>query len=324
MRDSAWITRMLAISLVVLGVIVFFIGSKDVSSSDKLGNSDSSSEQSAWSPAKVQYQSDLKPPAALSPNKPVNNQAAQAKVAPVLTTPTPTTPAPTTPVATTPAQTAPKKTSASKPPLKRTFTTTYAFKSYTPKYVVAWADPSNYGDRFATDVYGTSVSNPPIIVLHETSNSAQSAVNTFRSNNSQDENRQVSYHTLIARNGLVVYLVPPDKRAFGAGNSVFDGLNGPETVQTNPTLKPSVNNFAYHVSLETPPDAWDKNVSSHSGYTDEQYNSLAWLVAQSDVPDERITTHRAVDRSGQRIDPVSFDFDKFYSILHSFREIAIN
>lgn len=311
MRDSAWITRMLAISLVVLGVIVFFIGSKDVSSSSKLGNSDSSSEQSAWSPAKVQYQSDLKPPAALSPNKPVNNQAAQASLAPV-----PTTPAPTTPV--------PKKTVASKQAPKRTFTTTYAFKSYTPKYVVAWADPSNYGDRFATDVTGTPVSNPPIIVLHETSNSAQSAVNTFRSNNSQDENRQVSYHTLIARNGLVVYLVPPDKRAFGAGNSVFDGINGPETVQTNPTLKPSVNNFAYHVSLETPPDAWDKNVPSHSGYTDEQYNSLAWLVAQSDVPDERITTHRAVDRSGQRIDPVSFDFDKFYSILHSFRELAIN
>jgi hypothetical protein len=89
-------------------------------------------------------------------------------------------------------------------------------------------------------------------------------------------------------------------------------------------LQPSVNNFAYHVSLETPPDAWDKNVPSHSGYTDKQYKSLAWLVAQSDVPDERITTHRAVDRSGQRIDPVSFDFDQFYSILHSFREIAIN
>lgn len=314
MRDSTWITRMLAISLVVLGVIVFFIGSKDVSSSDKLGEQLGSREQAAWSPAKVQYQSNLKPPAAQIPNQPVNNQPLQASKAPVQPTPAKTIT----------AQAAPKKAPTNKQPPKRAFTTTYAFKSYTPKYVVAWADPSNYGDRFATDVYGTPVNNPPIIVLHETTNSAQSAVNTFRSNNSQDENRQVSYHTLIARNGLVVYLVPPDKRAFGAGNSVFDGLNGSETVQTNPTLKPSVNNFAYHVSLETPPDAWDKNVSSHSGYTDEQYNSLAWLVAQSDVPDERITTHRAVDRSGQRIDPVSFDFDKFYSILHSFREIAIN
>lgn len=317
MRDSAWLTRMLAISLVVLGVIVFFIGSKDVSSSDKLGNH-SSSQQAAWSPAKVQYQSDIKPPVMQTPNIPINNQAVQTKVAPQTTKPQ------VTQTSKPQAQAVQKTNPAKKQLPKRAFTTTYAFKSYTPKYVVAWADPSNYGDRFATDITGAPISNQPIIVLHETSNSAQSAVNTFRTNNSQDENRQVSYHTLIARSGLVVYLVPPDKRAFGAGNSVFDGVNGPETVQTNPTLKPSVNNFAYHVSLETPPDAWDKNVPSHSGYTDEQYNSLAWLVAQSDVPDERITTHRAVDRSGQRIDPVSFDFDKFYSILHSFRELAIN
>jgi N-acetylmuramoyl-L-alanine amidase len=308
-RDGAWITRMLAISLLVFGVIVFFIGSKDVSTSDKLGDS-LSSEQAAWSPAKVQYQSDIKPPAlAQTPNKPINNQPLQAQ-------------APTIPTV------KPQATQKPNPPKQKTpsrsFKTTYAFTSYIPKYIVAWADPSNYGDRFATDINGAPVSNAPIIVLHETSNSAQSAVNTFRANNSQDENRQVSYHTLIARNGLVVYLVPPDKRAFGAGNSVFDGSNGLETVQTNPALPPSVNNFAYHVSLETPPDAWNKNVSSHSGYTEEQYNSLAWLVAQSDVPDERITTHRAVDRSGQRVDPVSFDFDKFYSVLHSYREPAIN
>jgi hypothetical protein len=300
---------MLAISLVVFGVIVFFIGSKDVSSSDKLGDSHLSSEQAAWSPAKVQYQSDLKPPTVPTPSQPINSQPPVVSKAPVPTVK---------------PQATQKPKPATKQLPKRAFTTTSAFKSYTPKYVVAWADPSNYGDRFATDITGTPVNNAPIIVLHETTNSAQSAVNTFRANNSEAENRQVSYHTLIARNGLVVYLVPPDKRAFGAGNSVFDGRYGSETVQTNPTLKPSVNNFAYHVSLETPPEAWDKNVTSHSGYTDEQYNSLAWLVAQSDVPDERITTHRAVDRSGQRIDPVSFDFDRFYSVLHSFREPAIN
>ncbi|MBF2066935.1 MAG: N-acetylmuramoyl-L-alanine amidase [Calothrix sp. C42_A2020_038] len=303
MRDSVWITRLLAISLVILGVIVF-IGSKDVSS-DKYTNNPSS-EQAAWSPAKVQYQSDIKPQVRQT-DQPINSPTVQTNKELAKQT--------------TQVQAAQKTKQVSKPKLpKSTFTTTAAFKRYKPEYVVAWADPSNYGDRYATDINGNPVSNPPIIVLHETSNSAQSAVNTFRTNHSQNEDRQVSYHTLIARNGLVVYLVPPDKRAFGAGNSVFDGPNGAETVQTNPVLKPSVNNFAYHVSLETPPDAWDKNVSNHSGYTDEQYNSLAWLIAQSDVPDERITTHRAVDRSGQRIDPVSFDFDKFYSILHSFRK----
>jgi N-acetylmuramoyl-L-alanine amidase len=200
------------------------------------------------------------------------------------------------------------------------FKTTLAFSSYTPQYLVIWADPSNYGERFATDINGVPANNQPIIVLHETSNSAQSAVNTFKSNHYHDETKQVSYHTLITLSGQVVYLVPPDKRAFGAGDSVFESAAGVETVQTNPNLKPSVNNFAYHVSLETPPDAWDKNVPSHSGYTDAQYNSLAWLIAQSEVPDNRITTHRSVDRSGQRIDPVSFDFDRFFAVLHSFRE----
>jgi N-acetylmuramoyl-L-alanine amidase len=214
----------------------------------------------------------------------------------------------------------PQSKIAKTPPTQHLFKTTSAFSSYTPQYLVMWADSSNYGERFATDIKGVPVYNQPIIVLHETSNSAQSAVNTFTTNHNNDETKQVSYHTLITLSGQVVYLVPPDKRAFGAGDSVFQTATGVETVQTNPNLKPSVNNFAYHVSLETPPDAWNKNVPSHSGYTDAQYNSLAWLIAQSEVPDNRITTHRIVDRSGQRIDPVSFDFDRFFAVLHSFRE----
>jgi hypothetical protein len=302
MRDSVWITRLLAIFLVILAAIVLLSGNREVTDSNLKVSSKLNPKQEAWSPARVQYQSDVKSVVPTSkPNQPNNQVAAR--------TPKPQ-PKPT-------QTTNPVSKSQALP--KQVFATTGAFRSYQPKYTVAWADPSNYGDRFAADVNGIPLVNPPIIVLHETTNSAQSAVNTFKSNHSTDENKQVSYHTLIARNGLVVYLVPPDKRAFGAGNSVFEGSNGIETVQTNPTLKPSVNNFAYHVSLETPPDAWDKNVASHSGYTDEQYYALAWLVAQSDVSDERITTHRAVDRSGQRIDPVSFDFDKFFSILHSFR-----
>ncbi len=301
MRDRVWITRLLAIFLVVLAAIVLLSGNKEVRDSNLKTSSKLNPVQETWNPARVQYQSDIKPVVPTSkPNQPINN-----------------------PVAAVTAKPKPIQTSnpVSKPQLlpKPVFATTGTFRSYQPKYTVAWADSSNYGDRFATDINGTPLANPPIIVLHETTNSAQSAVNTFKRNNSGDENKQVSYHTLIARNGLVVYLVPPDKRAFGAGNSVFESKNGVETVQTNPTLNPSVNNFAYHVSLETPPDAWDQNVTSHSGYTDEQYYALAWLIAQSDVPDDRITTHRIVDRSGQRIDPVSFDFDKFLSILHTFR-----
>lgn len=202
------------------------------------------------------------------------------------------------------------------------YRTTEAFTKYIPQYEVASVDPSNYGERYSKDVRGVTLKNQAIIVLHETGYSASSAINFFQTPHN-DENVQASYHALIKQDGTIVYLVPPQKRAFGAANSVFDGIYGSETVQTNPNLPPSVNNFAYHVSLETPPDGRGDNYQKfHSGYTEAQYNTLAWLIAQSQVPDDRITTHHEVDRSGQKIDPVSFDFDKFLSLLHSFRQLS--
>jgi hypothetical protein len=199
--------------------------------------------------------------------------------------------------------------------------TTAAFRAYKPRYEIAWANPTNFGERFTTDVYGKPVNNQPIIVLHETDAPASSAVNFFKNAN-EDENIQASYHTMIKLDGTVVYIVPPEKRAFGAANSVFDGSLGSETVKTNPLLPASVNNFAYHVGLETPPSGIGNNQQTHSGYTDAQYQSLAWLIAQSNVPERRITTHKLVDRSGQKIDPRSFDFNKFLNILHSFRGVV--
>jgi hypothetical protein len=191
-------------------------------------------------------------------------------------------------------------------------------RQYSPKYKIAWADQTNYGERFIKDVNGVPVNNKPIIVLHETDASSSSVINFFQEPH-LDESVQASYHTMIELDGTVVYIVPPEKRAFGAANSVFDSPYGSETVQTNPQIASSVNNFAYHVSLETPPDGHMNNLPTHSSYTEAQYHSLAWLIAQSNVPDNRITTHKAVDRSGQKIDPRSFDFDKFLSLLHSYR-----
>jgi len=60
------------------------------------------------------------------------------------------------------------------------------------------------------------------------------------------------------------------------------------------------------------------NGDSHSGYTEAQYQSLGWLVAKTDVPLERITTHKNVDRSGSRIDPRSFDADQFKKVLSEY------
>lgn len=201
-----------------------------------------------------------------------------------------------------------------------TYHTTKAFEEYQPQYFRATIDPSNYGDRYRTDIHGRTLNNQPIVVLHETVGSATSAINTFKTHHSSD-NHQSSYHALITLNGTIIYLVPSDKRAFGAGNSVFKSPWGIETVQTNPNLPASVNNFAYHISLETPPDGRKKSGNSyHSGYTDNQYKSLAWLLALSSIPDERITTHQEVDLSGHRFDPRSFDFDKFFRVLHTYRQ----
>jgi N-acetylmuramoyl-L-alanine amidase len=191
---------------------------------------------------------------------------------------------------------------------------------YQPPTQIAWADPSNYGERFTKDVNDVPVSNFPIIVLHETSAPASSSINFFQNPHS-DESIQASYHTIIKLDGTVIYTVPPEKRAFGAANSVFNGPNGPETVKTHPNFAPSVNNFAYHVSLETPPDGWGQNFQqTHSGYTEAQYHSLAWLIAQSNIPEDRITTHKDVDKSGERIDPRSFDFPRFINLLRIERQ----
>jgi hypothetical protein len=201
------------------------------------------------------------------------------------------------------------------------YVTTQAFAQYRPNYEVVSVNPTNYGERYAQDVNGLPLNNQPIIVLHETGYSASSAINFFQVAH-DDENVQASYHTLIKLDGTVVYLVPPEKRAFGAANSVFDSSDGVETVKTNPNLPPSVNNFAYHVSLETPPDGYDAtSQQTHSGYTEAQYNSLAWLIAQSQVPDERITTHKLVDRSSKKVDPINFDGNKFLDLLNTYRQV---
>lgn len=189
--------------------------------------------------------------------------------------------------------------------------------SYQPREVVYLADPSNYGERYKQDAAGNPVDYDYIVVLHETVGSALSAINLFQSPHSRDED-QVSYHTLIDSDGTVIYIVPPEQRAFGAGDSVFSSANGEESVVTNSAFPGSVNNFAYHISLETPPDGRNNNATTHSGYTEAQYQSLAWLISRTTVPDERITTHKDVDQSGTRIDPRSFESERLFSLLHQY------
>jgi N-acetyl-anhydromuramyl-L-alanine amidase AmpD len=124
----------------------------------------------------------------------------------------------------------------------------------------------------------------------------------------------VSYHALVGRDGQVVFLLDPRKRAFGAGNSAFRG----QWAITNPSVGGSVNNFALHISLESPLDGQNGG-PSHSGYTAAQYDGLAALLAlwmqTFPIPADQITTHRAVDLGGERADPRSFDWSALQSRL---------
>lgn len=168
-------------------------------------------------------------------------------------------------------------------------------------------DPSNYGQRHSRDAYGNPLDpTPRLVVLHETVYSMESAINTFRTPHPRDED-QVSYHAVIGLDGRVVTLVDPSQRAYGAGNSAFRGA----WVITNPRVRGSVNNFALHVSLETPADG-EHTGPVHSGYSAAQYDALAALLAvwmeRFPIPPDQITTHRAVDLGGERADPRSFDW----------------
>ena len=169
--------------------------------------------------------------------------------------------------------------------------------------------PSNYSERHKQDAFGNRIDpKPRVVVLHETVYGLGSAINTFVTHHPQDDD-QVSYHMLIGEDGRIIQALDPSKRAFGAGNSAFDG----EWVITNPKAGGSINNFALHLSLETPLDG-ENNASGHSGYSQAQYDALAlvlshWMMNYN-IPAENITTHRHVDLGGERADPRSFDWNE--------------
>lgn len=168
-------------------------------------------------------------------------------------------------------------------------------------------DPSNFGERYRHDAYGNPVDpTPRVVVLHETVYGIQSAISTFLTPHPNDED-QVSYHTLVGLDGQIVQVLDPSRRAYGAGNSAFRG----QWVVTNPKVGGSINNFALHLSLETPLDGEDAD-PDHSGYSEAQYDATAVVLAdwmrRFPIPWQNITTHRHVDLGGERADPRSFDW----------------
>lgn len=171
------------------------------------------------------------------------------------------------------------------------------------------ADPTNYGHREARDVIGREIPNKPeLIILHETVIPAGETIKLFKTPHPKDED-QASYHVLVDRTGTLVRIVPDENRAYGSGFSKF----GDFTVHSKSPEIFSINNVSLHVSLETPADG-QGDTSSHSGYTRNQYSSLAKQIllwqAKYGIPVLRITTHASVDRSHSRYDPRSFRWDE--------------
>jgi N-acetyl-anhydromuramyl-L-alanine amidase AmpD len=168
--------------------------------------------------------------------------------------------------------------------------------------------------RLQKDLFNQQLDpTPSLIILHETVYDLESAVNTLLTPHPSDSD-QVSYHTLVARNGEIIQLVQPELRAYGAGNSAFNG----RWIFSNKDLSGSINNFALHVSLETPIDG-SNDFESHGGYSSEQYDSLTrvladWMV-RYEIPADRITTHKFVDLGGERSDPRSFDWKQLQKRL---------
>ncbi len=324
--------QLLALAATALMVVLAIGGLQTIAGGTKSTDSAQTNLASSKAkPAQAQTWGGLPPgPASIKPPSPAAAPSPAAKPESAKAPASPAATAKPTQSASKPAksaQTASKPNQSSSPapqpisPVPAAVLTQSSLSSLAPPQEAAPADPTNYGDRYERDIFGKPVSNQSLIVLHETVGSADSAINTFRAAHT-NEAMQSSYHSIIRRNGTIVYIVPPEKRAFGAGNSVFKGPNGEETVKTHRQFPPSVNNFAYHVSLETPPDGANE-AETHSGYTDAQYRSLAWLIAHSSVPDQRVTTHKAIDRSGSRIDPRSFDPQKFFDVLHSLPRPAL-
>lgn len=147
---------------------------------------------------------------------------------------------------------------------------------------------------------------PLLVVIHETVISAKKSM-AFHA----DPQYYASYHSLIELDGTINYLVPAEHKAFAAAISEFIDPITKEAEHING----SVDDFAYHIALETPIDGRD-GISPHSGYTYEQYKSLAWLCVSTGVQDSRIVTHGEISIP-PTLEPRCFNIDYFFEVYSS-------
>lgn len=138
---------------------------------------------------------------------------------------------------------------------------------------------------------------PSLLVLHaDASAKASSSVAWIRRADSR-----VSYHALVDRDGTVYMFVPLGKRAWHAGESVYQG-------------RKNVNDFSLGLAFANLNNGVEP-------YTDAQYESGALLAAEwmkrfPTIGLDRITTHAAI-APGRKTDPLGFDMERFKALIRT-------
>lgn len=133
---------------------------------------------------------------------------------------------------------------------------------------------------------------PTGIILHcDASSNVASSLDWCR----RVESR-VSYHVLIGRRGEVYLLVAPERKAWHAGVSTWDG-------------KPNCNNYTIGVSMSNKNDGVEPYPAVQVQAAEEV---CAVLCKHFQIPSTRITSHALVATpAGRKTDPIKFDMGKF-------------
>lgn len=137
------------------------------------------------------------------------------------------------------------------------------------------------------------------IVLHaDASSTVASSLDWCRRAESK-----VSYHVLIGRTGEVYLLVPPERRAWHAGVSAWDGVN-------------DCNAYTIGVCVSNRNDGDEP-------YPPAQVDAAAAvcvaLMRHFQIPAHRITTHALTALpAGRKTDPVGFPLDRLRQTVATF------
>lgn len=159
--------------------------------------------------------------------------------------------------------------------------------------MAAFVPPSTWQPRLSPN-HSARPANTPIsgIVMHcDASSSVASSMDWIR----RPESR-ASYHVLIGRTGNIFLIVPPERKAWHAGRSAWNGV-------------PDCNNYTIGVSMSNRNDGEEPYPQVQ---IDAAVEVCAVLCKHFRIPVERITTHAIVATpKGRKTDPIKFDLDKF-------------